>query len=167
MAFLGGYPEATLQDIYKGCFQDFFGPAHAISDRESVRRYILAELERVSADSEPRIEPCGWRGEHYRVDLALVRSGRVDVDMLVDAFMAGAYAVDAERIDAWHREWALIQRVVRSVKPDLEGFERDSSALGQMLDEGRYAVHHSDKFNAAYKPHYRIVSREHIGKFLQ
>ena len=43
-SFLLRYPEATLQDIYKGSFQDYFGPAHIVSDREAAKRYILREL---------------------------------------------------------------------------------------------------------------------------
>ena len=31
------YPEATLQDIYKSCFQDYFGPVHIIASEEDAR----------------------------------------------------------------------------------------------------------------------------------
>ena len=39
------YPEATLQDIYKGSFQDVFGPAHILTNREAVVNYIKHEME--------------------------------------------------------------------------------------------------------------------------
>ena len=32
--FMQKYPEATLQDIYKGSFQDVFGPAHLLTNCE-------------------------------------------------------------------------------------------------------------------------------------
>ena len=32
------YPQATLQDIYKGSFQDVFGPAHILTNKESVTK---------------------------------------------------------------------------------------------------------------------------------
>ena len=38
------YPMATLQDLYKSCFQDYFGPAHIVADREGAVRYIRQEL---------------------------------------------------------------------------------------------------------------------------
>ena len=41
---LSNYPQSTLQDVYKSCFQDYFGPAHIISNREAARRYIEYEL---------------------------------------------------------------------------------------------------------------------------
>ena len=34
--FLEKYPQATLQDIYKNNFQDYFGPSHIMADREGV-----------------------------------------------------------------------------------------------------------------------------------
>ena len=39
------YPESTLQDIYKGSFQDVFGPAHILTDREAVTKYIKYEMK--------------------------------------------------------------------------------------------------------------------------
>ena len=154
MSFLERYPEATLQDIYKGSFQDYFGAAHALSNREGVKRYILSELEQVAEDATPSTEPCGWRGQYVRVDLAWLKSGRVDIDDFVNAFMESA--------DVWRREWGVIEFVVRRVAPDIKDFERDSAALRQMLSEGRYVVHHSEAFNAAYSPHYRIIRKDKI-----
>lgn len=163
VSFLERYPEATLQDIYKGCFQGFFGAAHAVADREAVSDYILAEMEQVAVSAEPVLEPCGWRGNYYRVDLAWVRSGRVELSALVDAFMAGAGPVEPRQIEDWRREWALIESVVRSVAPDIPRLEEDADALRKMLSEGRYAVHHSAEFNAAYNPHYRVVPKSKFG----
>lgn len=162
MSLLERYPEATLQDIYKGSFQDYFGAAHALSNREGVKRYILSELEPVAEDATPSTEPCGWRGQYVRVDLAWLKSGRVDIDDFVNAFMASAESVDEQRIDAWRREWGVIESVVRRVAPDIKDFERDSAALRQMLSEGHYVVHHSEEFNAAYSPHYRIIRKDKI-----
>lgn len=162
MSFLERYPKATLQDIYKGCFQDYFGPAHALSDREGVKRYIISEMEKVSSERASEVEPCGWRGEYYRVDLSLVKNGRVELDAFVDAFMASAMVVDTSKIEDWKREWVVIQRVVRDVAPRLEGFERDSAMIEKLLGKGQYVVHHSDAFNSNYQPHYRILSKDII-----
>lgn len=43
--FFNKYPKATLQDLYKGSFQDYFGAAHPLTDREAVKRYIQTELQ--------------------------------------------------------------------------------------------------------------------------
>ena len=39
------YPLATLQDIYKTCYQDFFGAEHLMNDTAAARYYINYELE--------------------------------------------------------------------------------------------------------------------------
>lgn len=164
MSFLERYPEATLQDIYKGSFQDYFGPAHALSNRESVERYILSEMEQVSSDAEPILEPCGWRANYYRIDLAWIKSGAIDIDTLVDAFMASAKDIDASLLESWQREWSIIETVVKSIAPSLPNIDEDSAAIAAMLERGEYVVHHSDRFNAAYHPHYRIICQDYATK---
>ena len=48
--FIRQYPQATLQDIYKGAFQDRFGPAHILTDRNAVEAYIKSELEEMGKE---------------------------------------------------------------------------------------------------------------------
>ena len=43
---------------------------------------------------------------------------------------------------------------------NLEGFEEDSSYIHSLLEEGKYAVHHSKIYNDEYHPHYRIIEKE-------
>ena len=43
-ALLTDYPDATLQDVYKSYFQDYFGVAHLLGSREQVYNYICSEL---------------------------------------------------------------------------------------------------------------------------
>ena len=39
------YPKATLQDVYKTCYQDYFGAEHLVRDTASARFYLHQELE--------------------------------------------------------------------------------------------------------------------------
>jgi hypothetical protein len=57
-------------------------------------------------------------------------------------------------------DWQLIQQAVRTAAPQLEGFSEDSTLLANLLNEGKYVVHHSRKFNEHYHPHYRIIRRD-------
>ena len=50
--FLKKYPQATLQDIYKNNFQDYFGPSHIMADREGVLRYLNWELAQMEKESK-------------------------------------------------------------------------------------------------------------------
>ena len=155
------YPAATLQDIYKSCFQDHFGVAHLLADRERVKAYIEQEVAMAEAFDEANYEPCGWQGRFVRVNLAVVRDGLLTADELTDAFMASAEFSSDEVTEAWIGEWHAILEVLRAegLHEQLPDFAADSARLEQMLSEGRYVMHHSASFRDAYHPHYRIIHR--------
>ena len=104
--------------------------------------------------------PCGWQGNFYQVNLSVVQEGKIAIDELVDAFMESARDIDTTLTQAWIDEWKLLQQIVRSVSPDLPGFEEDSTLLAHLLNQGKYVVHHSRKFNQHYHPHYRIIRKD-------
>jgi hypothetical protein len=158
--FIQQYPEVTLQDIYKGSFQDVFGPAHILTNRDAVKNYIQYELKAATRLEGPAYEPCGWQGNFLQVNLKVIADGRVPMDDFVDAFMASANGIDTTLTQSFIEDWYLIQQAVRAVKPSLEGFEKDSTLLSNLLKEGKYVVHHSRKFNAHYHPHYRIIRKD-------
>ncbi len=159
-AYLQKYPEATLQDIYKGSFQDVFGPAHILTNREAVTNYIQSEMESAEAWEDHDYIPCGWQGNFLQVNLKVIADGRVPMDDFVDAFMASANGIDTTLTSSFIEDWHLIQQAVRLTDPQLEGFKEDSTLLSHLLKEGKYVVHHSRKFNAHYHPHYRIIRRD-------
>lgn len=154
------YPEATLQDIYKGSFQDVFGPAHILTDRQAVIRYIESELKASTSFEEDDYQPCGWQGNFYQVNLKVIADGRVPMDVFADAFMASANGIDTTLTQAFVKDWQELQQAVRTVRPQLEGYREDSTLLAHLLKEGKYVVHHSRKFNEHYHPHYRIIRRD-------
>ena len=159
-SYLERYPEATLQDIYKGSFQDVFGPAHILTNREAVIRYINHEIKSAEKFEEADYIPCGWQGNFLQVNLKVIADGRVPLDTFVDAFMASANGIDTTLTQTFVADWELIQQAVRTASPHLEGFSKDSTLLAHLLQEGKYVVHHSRKFNEHYHPHYRIIRRD-------
>ena len=151
------YPDTSLQDVYKSCFQDYFGPAHAIASRDMARKYIEQELNSAVCDDTCYYEPCGWRGNYYRVGLSAVADSLLTLDELAD--------------ERWVNEWNRTLKIVRDVvkenasrisrnSPLMRDFTADSTAIADMLAQGKYVVHHSDRYNELYHPHYRIVSRD-------
>lgn len=154
------YPEATLQDIYKGCFQDRFGPAHILTNRDAAKNYILREVSSSDSFGGPDYEPCGHRGDYYRVNLRLVANGNISADELTDALMQSAQGVDTAMISGWRREWREIQNVVRNMPQCPKSFSRDSADIAQLFNSGKYVMHHSKTFNTHYKPHYRIIKHD-------
>ena len=164
--FIQQYPQATLQDIYKGSFQDVFGPAHMLTNRESVKRYILHELEEAEVLEGAYYEPCGWKGNFYRINLKAIKDQRITADELTDAFMESANGIDTTLTPAFIQEWQDIQQAVRIVAPKFPNFQQDSTLLANLLKEGKYVVHHSSAFDSCYQPHYRIVRKDVFEKNL-
>ncbi len=158
--YLERYPKATLQDIYKGSFQDVFGPAHLLTNRQAVENYIKHEMETAETLEGEDYVPCGWQGNFYQVNLKVIQDGRVSIDDFVNAFMASANGIDTTLTQAWLKEWEQLQQAVRSVSPNLQGFAEDSTLLADLLKQGKYVVHHSRKFNEHYHPHYRIIRKD-------
>ena len=162
--FFEKYPQATLQDVYKNNFQDYFGPAHIMARREGVLAYLNSELQQMdkeegsSSDLSGRkyYTPCGWRHNYYQVSLQVIKDGIMSVEEFADAFMAGGGAAP-QVSQQWIDEWEVIKGVVKDVAPDLEGYKADAKKIDALLKEGKYVVHHSGKFEEAYRPHYRII----------
>lgn len=158
--FMQKYPEATLQDIYKGSFQDVFGPAHLLTDRSAVENYIRYELAHADTLAGDDYEPCSWQGRFYRVNLSVIREGKVPMDEFVDAFMQSAGGIDTTLTAVWIAEWETLLREVKAVAPELKHFAEDSARITRLLEEGQYVVHHSRVFNETYHPHYRIIRKD-------
>lgn len=157
---LDSYPAATLQDVYKSMFQDRFGVAHLLSERDAVRRYIAQEVERAEGECEEYYEACGWRGDYLRVDLRAVRDGAIGLDELTDRFIRSAergIKADSLALEEWEKEWSTISIVCRDLFVGIEGYQQDSIKIAELIAAGKYVVHHSRRYNEAYHPHYRIV----------
>lgn len=154
------YPAATLKDIYKNFFQDRFGPGHIIGDIYSAHDYLHAEIDFYSHFSGELAEPTGWQHNFYRVNLAVVKNGLISCDALLDALVRSANEVKPIPVEEWKQEWARIERVIKSMELTLPDYEQDLNEINGRLEEGNYIGHHSDAYNIAYEPHYRIISRD-------
>lgn len=160
---LDGYPKATLMDIYKTMYQDRFGVAHILAEREVMRRYIAKEVALTSGECECYYESCGWRGEYVRVDLRAVRDGLIKAEELTDMLIATATLADDVDAAKWQEEWAAICEVCDDLIVGLDSYDSDLQTLSQLAIECQ-TVHHSDSYREAYNPHYRIVHRSLIGQ---
>ena len=160
-AMMRDYPDATLQDVYKSCFQDYFGVAHLLGSREQVYNYICSELcANDYVEGARYYEPCGWQGNYYRVYLNAIKEGFITADILTDAFMASAPEEAPLVTEKWVAQWTAIENVVREHYPDLYNLEVDSQAIKELLSQGKYVMHHSRRYNASYHPHYRIIRKD-------
>lgn len=153
------YPKATLQDIYKTCYQDYYGAEHLMTDTAAARMYLHTELEEwygTDMSAMPKEEPTGFRHRFVRVNLSEIYDGELTEDQLLAMFIEAAGKNNAFS-NNWAAEWDMIVKVALKVNPKWSDPELQSE-----LEEAartNHAVRHSDAFRNAYNPHYRIVKR--------
>ena len=157
---LNRYPESTLQDLYKNFFQDYFGPGHLIRDTTSAGAYLDSELASFDNTAGAYYEPTGYNGHFYRVHLAVIKEGIISRDALFDAFIRSVNKIQPISIEAWKKEWILIDSVIQTMHLPLAHYTQDRENICSLLEQGKYVMHHSELFTKKYDPHYRIIERE-------
>lgn len=153
------YPESTLRDLYKNFFQDRFGPGHIIANNSAADRYLRYELNTAEGFEGLDYEPTGYEGRFYRVNLGVIADGRVPYEKYFDAFVRSVNGIKPISIEQWRTEWHEIDSVIMSMGLQLENFSADRAEIKALIDGGDYVMHHSQRFNDHYQPHYRIIER--------
>lgn len=154
------YPASTLQDIYKNFFQDRFGPGHIVADTARAGAYLREELKQVTRMDVPMYEASAERAAYYRVSLAAIKSGLVSYEVFFSAFIRSVTALPGVDVSDWAKEWASIEKIIRSMSLDLPNYEEDALAIEALLAQGYYALHHSKAYNLHYQPHYRLIEKK-------
>ena len=158
---LAVYPQSTLQDVYKAFYQEHFGPEHMITDTAAVRKYLDHELT-VMGDERGALyyEPIGLEGNYVRVNIKLIKDGKLELGRFVQLLMSSAKQDSPMPLYDWRGQWQRLQTILNNVHPRPNNFESDAQRLQQMFDRGEYVFHHSTRFNQAYAPHYRLIRRD-------
>ena len=156
---LRDYPKSTLQDLYKSFFQDRFGPGHLVNDTSSAGNYLRYELNNSDSFHKMYYEPTGCDTNYYRVNLSVLKENKISYQKYFDAFLRSVEKIDLDAISEWKDEWSEIETVIISMNLDLENFEEDLKMIHSVLEQGKYAVHHSEIYNSEYQPHYRIIEK--------
>ncbi|MCC8188686.1 MAG: hypothetical protein LIP08_14625 [Bacteroides sp.] len=159
------YPKSTLKDLYKLFFQDRYGPGHLIHDREGADRYLRRELDSYTAPTpvisvEEAVECTGWQHNFYRIDLSVLKNEWIPYDVFFDAFVRSVNGITPMPVEEWREEWRQIETIIRSMQLSLPGYAEDYREIEEKLTAGNYVGHHSEAYNQAYAPHYRIISRK-------
>ncbi len=154
------YPQSTLRDLYKNFFQDRFGPGHIIADTASADAYLREELSMPEKLGGPLYEQTGYTGNFYRVNLSLIKDSIIPYNTFFNAFTRSANGVNRPSVDEWEKEWHQINAIIYDMKLPIGGYRQDSLKIDSLLKEGKYVMHHSQKYNDTYAPHYRLISKE-------
>lgn len=160
--YIETYPSSRLQDVYKVFYQDRFGSEHLVKNPNIVLQYIneeVAELD--SKNFIPMVEEIGWRHNCVRVNLQLVKSGKITAAQLADAFIETANnPLSSADTTQWTTEWKYILNAIIKNKHSIIDFRQDSTDIDSLLKiNPNAAIHHSQEFRDIYHPHYRVVEK--------
>jgi hypothetical protein len=154
-------PEMRIEDAYKWTYQATRGGEHAVPDRETARKWLDNEWMSMGEQPNSKAEwiPLCPEGDIGRVDLRAFKARGGNSDDLLRAFLASSREYRSEPkafTDAWAE---LGTRLIKG------GFGKVTLKEWQRLDremkkKGYPAIHHSDDYNKAMRPAYRIITLE-------
>ena len=155
------YPRLEACDLYKLAHQAALGSEHALTDVVGVRRWLEREMvEMGTGPVEPLIDPISADGGIVRLHLRPFVAEGGDPAVLLGAFVRTA--------QEFHGSVETLRRYLRyAVKIDLAGdlpFTVDEIVhfFAHMEALGFPAAHHSEQFEHAYRPAYRVVHRAYL-----
>lgn len=157
------YPWWVATDLYKLIYQAAMGSRHAVPDREEARSRLEQEIASLGeGPDEPLLDPIASRGVIVRVHLRTLVKKVLQPDDLLEAFLLTANEFKGE-------ERILKSYMIQSIELADHGLIhirlRDLTRyLGLMSSAGFPHVHHSEEFNRAYHPAYRVVARQYLPK---
>ena len=116
------HPNQTLQDVYKSCYQDEYGPGHLISNESSCINSLYQEINSIEKDYKPITL---LKGNYLRVDLTLIRDGIIPFFVLFRALTLSA-AIGGQHSDKdLDIIWNDIVQTIKNSDLKFPNFEED------------------------------------------
>lgn len=183
------YPRFGIEDLYKLLHQGVLGSEHAVTSEAAAREWLDREITGLGpGPEEPLIDPISLDGRIVRVHLRPYLAGGRHPETLLHAFVRTAgehHGSRQEFLAAWHLAEALAATETRATtetlatteamattdgpavtptvtRPAILPFSRTamSAFFAPLAAAGVPAVHHSEAFEQAYAPAYRVVRIE-------
>ena len=153
----GRYPGMEVRDCVKLLYQSEFGPGHMVAEGNALR-YLKEELQtaREEGYAPPyAVEAIG--GGLCRYHLAPARLTEADLPLLGRCFVLSARP-RGSRQGLWQKLGEMMGMTCSGLLPFDPGEVEEF--LAEYDQAGCPAIHHSEAFNAAYHPHYRVIDRD-------
>lgn len=156
---LSRYPLMECGDLYKLLHQASMGNRHSSGSYETVREYLMDEMEELSAGPpEPVLDVISDTGDMARINLRPFLATGGDPEILLEAFLRSSRECRGSRARLErYREWisGMAEKIL--LTPMLEDI---AAYMDTMRSSGYPAVHHSDVYRKMYSPAYRVILTE-------
>lgn len=148
-----------IEDAYKWLYQATRGGEHAAPDREMTKRWLDDEWDSLGtpAKDEPLWEPLCRDGSIGRLNLRVFKARGGTKDTVLDAFLASGREyreVGTNFIDRWVQLGSRLKKRPAGRLTYDEWIRLDAV----MAAKNYPAVHHSEPYEHARKPAYRLVT---------
>lgn len=150
------YPQMQLKDLYKLVHQAAMGSEHAVKDIQSARQWLEREIEILPGHSdEPVIDPITPDQSLVRVHLKPYLDSGGDPESLLRSFIRTANEYQGSK-EVLKQYWECTKASTN--QGDLPFTPGDLDSLfNHMASLDFPAVHHSEQYQVAYAPHYRVL----------
>lgn len=150
------HPRLKLIDLYKLCYQAWFGPAHITSDLETVKTYIIQEIQVMQHEYHPLMQDIGNKQGFSRFSLSWFALQDTEAIQNKATILAEIMLLSAPlgRRDLGIKQlWPIVSPLVKDLYPGTpEEWEKVNAFATQEL-----MPHHSELFIENYHPHYRVI----------
>lgn len=150
------YPLMTITDFIKLIYQNTFGPYHLHTPSiEKIKVYLEQEMKDVTIQDEVQ-ENIG--NNYIRIHLSV----NTNIDQLAEVFYQNTL-INTNNNQNIHLFFLKINVLIKLIKKKAIKLPKKESIvfLNEYLANGIVPVHHSDIFNQAYHPHYRVIRKNH------
>lgn len=151
------HPSMQMQDVLKMCYQAVFGVEHMLADIAKAREYFNREYEATPASfSVPLYEPISE--SFCRINLGAWKARDLDPEELFELFVASAnYNVPGTRTDLNNCAKSVEKIITKGLLPfTLEEWQK---VYVEYKNSGMQPVHHSEIYQSAEHPAYRLVRK--------
>lgn len=148
-----------IEDAYKWTYQATRGGEHAAPDKESARKWLETEWVTLKAaqENEKLWEPLCPGGEIGRFNLRPYRDGGGSQENLIEAFIASSNEYRSEP-ETFTAAWAELGRRLKKHPAGNLNLKAWAKLDAEMAARGYPAVHHSETYNKAAAPAYRVLT---------
>lgn len=154
---VASHPSVEAVDLYKFLHQAMFGPGHAITDATQAAKALQSELANLGppTTNETWCDTLGGDPFLVRVNLRPFVANGFESEPLVDAFVATASTV----LGNPQQMGVALDLVVQWLPSDGRNeLANGLQEIGRKMERQGYpAVHHSEAYQQAYRPAYRVI----------
>lgn len=159
---LSWYPLMELRDVYKLLYQGVMGAEHLMPSHEEYTRCLMAEFEPLQPDPTERLlEPLRPDGLLYRLNLRPYKARRQGLEQLIPFLLESAKPVTGTSTEL-QATWVRFVELCEGRQFNQFSTNTVHGFAYWLVEMAFPAVHHSEVYQRAYNPAYRLIAAEFI-----